>query len=82
MSNYTQDVKFSVTGKYGCGPKDEDDVYTIEEFLECVKDRAFIDYDGYGHPVKDKKSDLLIDIQPSSIHLIPEDATHIIWFNR
>ena len=82
MSNYTEDVKFSVTGKYGCGPSDEDDVYTVEEFLEFVRDNCFIDDDGYGHPVKDKKADDSIDIWPSRVDEIPEDATHIVWYNR
>ena len=28
---YTERVKFTVTGTYGCGPDNEDDVYTVEE---------------------------------------------------
>ena len=79
---YTRKVKFSSTNRYGCGPEDEDDVYTIEEFLNCVKCNAFIDYDGFGYPVKDGLADEGIQIYPSQIDKIPKDATHIIWFNR
>lgn len=82
MANYTDPVIFSSTGNYGCGPEGEDDVYTAEEFRLCVKGGGFIDYDGYGHPVKDKKADPSINIYPSKIKEIPADATHIVWFNR
>ena len=81
-ANYGTKVRFTKTGQYGCGSENEDDVYTIEEFKTYCKRRMFIDYDGFGHPVKDKKSDETIDIVPSRIEDIPEDATHIVWFNR
>lgn len=80
--SYTKEVKFTKTGQYGCGPKNEDDVYTIDEFKRFVEKSAFIDYDGWGYPVKNKKYDGDIQIQPSTINKIPNDATHIIWFNR
>jgi hypothetical protein len=80
--NYIEPVTFSTTGNYGCGPKNEDDVYTVEEFKEIVELGAFIDYDGYGHPVKNKLADISIIIKPSNLSLIPSDATHIIWYNR
>lgn len=79
---YTNPVKFTKTNRYGCGPDDEDDVYTIKQFLSHVKDRSFIDYDGIGHPVKNKKADVTIDIYPSKVDRIPKDATHIVWYNR
>jgi len=79
---YTREVKFSKTGQYGCGPDDEDDVYTVEEFKQYCESKAFIDYDGFGYPVKDRKADESIHIKPSTLEDIPEDATHIIWFNR
>lgn len=81
--SYKRPVKFTSTDNYGCGPEGEDDVYTVAEFMECVKSSAFIDYDGYGHPVKDGLSDPMIDIYPSQCpDCIPADATHIVWFNR
>lgn len=79
---YDFPVNFTSTGNYGSGPEDEDDVYTIEEFRGFVKDGAFIDYDGDGHPVKDKLADWRIYIKPSNLSNIPIDATHIVWFNR
>lgn len=82
IPNYTKPVKFSSTGNYGCGPNDEDDVYTITQFVELCKSGSFIDYDGIGHPVKDNKSDPTIDIYPSKIEKIPLDATHIVWYNK
>ena len=82
MLDYTREVKFSSTDNYGCGPDDEDDVYTIKEFIENCESGGFIDYDGFGYPVKDSKACTQIIIKPSRVAEIPEDATHIIWFNR
>lgn len=70
-----------------CEPLDEegngDDVMTLEDYLDCVKNGSFIDYDGYGHPVKDNKQDTQFDIFPSEgRNHIPLDATHIVWFNK
>lgn len=79
---YTLPVKFSQTNCYGSGPVDEDDVYTVAEFSEHVRNRSFIDYDGYGRPVKDNLADETVCIHPSTIERIPEDATHIVWYNR
>lgn len=79
---YTEEVKFSSTNNYGRTLDFEDDVYTVEEFIGCVKCGAFIDYDGFGYPVKDKLADTTIEIKPSKLYRIPEDATHIVWYNR
>lgn len=79
---YSKKVKFTATNRYGCGPDSEDDVYTVEEFREHVSCWAFVDYDGFGHPVKDGLSDPSILIKPSRVADIPPDATHIVWYNR
>ena len=80
---YTDPVKFTETNQYGCGPDNEDDVYTIEEFGEQVDDFGFIDSDGWGYPVKDKLADRTIIVKPSSyLADIPKDATHIVWYNK
>jgi hypothetical protein len=79
---YDKKVNFSVTGTYGCGPDDEDDVYTVDQFINLCESNMFIDYDGYGHPVKDGLCDRHITIYPSGLHNIPLDATHIVWYNR
>lgn len=80
---YTESVKFSVTGTYGNATHpDEDDVYTIEEFKDFCSSGAFIDYDGFGYPVRDKKCNPAVTIKPSRLDDIPEDATHIVWYNR
>lgn len=58
------------------------DVMTVEDFRESVRDGMFIDYDGFGHPVRDGKMDGSFMVRPSSVVSIPADATHIIWYNR
>ena len=79
---YTKPVKFTKTNQYGCGPSEESDVYTIEEFKRHCEGASFVDYDGFGYPVKDKMADSTILIKPSRFLEIPSDATHIVWFNR
>ena len=82
MSHYTSPVTFSSTNNYGCGPEHEDDVYTVEEFKDLCRSGAFVDYDGFGYPVKDSHADPRAWIQPSNLADIPKDATHIVWFSR
>lgn len=78
---YNHPVFFTETNKYGACTGD--DVYTVAEFLEHVENGSFIDYDGFGHPVKDRKADQSITIKPSSAKVnLPKDATHVIWYNR
>jgi len=67
---------------------DYGDLMTVEDFLEA----GFIDYDGHGQAVKDglvaeypvnRETGWPDWILPSQgIDAIPEDATHVIWFNR
>jgi hypothetical protein len=79
---YTKTVNFSSSDNYGSGPETEDDVYTIEEFKRFCKNGGFLDCDGFGHPVRDNKCDPDIFIKPSRLKEIPNNATHIIWYNR
>ena len=59
------------------------DVMTLKSFLSCVKSGGFIDYDGFGHYIKDG--------QETNIHIYPSDYHHksiryefdkIVWYNR
>lgn len=54
---------------------------TAKEWLEGVRDGSFIDYDGYGYPVKDGNQSNR-GISPSRAKEFPEEATHIAWANR
>lgn len=56
-------------------------VMTMEEFRESVRLGMFIDYDGSGYPAKDGKM-MRKYIRPSDLDQIPEDATHVVWFNK
>lgn len=57
------------------------DIMTVGEWLDACMDGLLINYDGHGHPARDgMMSDF--SIYPSIMHLVPKDATHIIWFNR
>ena len=84
--NYTDPVKFTSTNNYGCGPRNEDDVYTIEEWKDQVDTGGFVDYDGHGRLVKDGLADSVQFVKPShysaSDNFNTWDATHIVWMNR
>jgi hypothetical protein len=64
-------------------PPDEDaDIYTVEQFRRMCSGGSFIDYDGFGSPMKDGLVDESVTIKPSRLENIPADATHIDWYNR
>lgn len=68
-------------GSYTSEVPEYGSLMTVEEWLDDVKRNLFIDYDGFGHAVKDGKCDSRA-IYPSEAAEVPEDATHIVWFNR
>lgn len=59
------------------------DRMTLKDFIECVKDGGFIDYDGSGNYVIDNKM-TDITIYPSDVKhkAIRTEFTEIIWFNK
>lgn len=59
------------------------DVMSLDEFISCCESGGFIDYDGYGHYIKDgKETDIYI--YPSDIihGVFRDDFTQIVWYNR
>lgn len=57
------------------------DLMDVEAFRNACKTGMYTDYDGHGCPVRDN---LMADeeIKPSQVATIPNDATHVMWFNR
>lgn len=55
----------------------DDDIYTVEEWTQAVKDGCFCNYDGSGYWVKDglKSGDEVFSTPPL-------DATHVVWYNK
>jgi len=70
------------TGNYNQPVDNIGHVMEVEDFISCCKMKGFIDYDGFGYPIKNNMADEDITIFPSKRYLIPKDATHIIWYNR
>jgi hypothetical protein len=68
--------------RYNKALPDYGDLMSVEKFKEYCRDGCFIDYDGHGYPVKDNKMTYDIIIKPSKLKDIPNDTTHIMWFNR
>jgi hypothetical protein len=61
------------------------DIMTREEWLDGVQCWFFTDYDGCGNPAKMVDGVLKMagpTVRPSTAHLLPEDATHIVWYNK
>lgn len=57
------------------------DLMTTLEFKHFATYGA-TDYDGFGYPVRDGMEDTSIRIYPSELKKIPNDATHISWYNK
>ena len=70
------------TTNYTNKPSEYGDVMTVADWVESCVDGFFIDYDGYGAPMKGKLVAKNCIVWPSIRHLIPKDATHIEWYNR
>ena len=67
--------------EYNVAPYDFGDLMTVDDFRTNVATGLFIDYDGSGHPMKGGMMSRQA-IYPSRVNEIPEDATHILWFNK
>ena len=74
-------INVSKKAKYN-NKLDEGYLMKIDEWIDNCKCGAFIDYDGFGHPVKENKMDGSLIVIPSEYELVPKDATHIMWYNR
>lgn len=70
-----------LSGVYDQDVPEYGDLMTREEWLNAVETGFFIDYDGMGSPVKDGKM-MSGWVFPSQADMLPEDATHVVWFNK
>lgn len=70
MTEYTEKIP-----EYG-------DVFTVEEFLQMVDMDCLIDYDGSGNPAKNGKMSKEYVYPSRARELLPEDATHVVWYNK
>ena len=68
--------------EYDAEPRGHSIIMTIDDFKDKVENMVFCDYDGLGYPMKDGKMCNSIIIRPSRLFEIPDDATHIAWYNR
>lgn len=66
---------------------EDDDVMTVEEFIESVESGFFTDYDGIGYLGTKDSYCLSNGILPSQVEkhkeqMLKGPLTHVIWFNR
>ncbi len=57
---------------------EDDDLFTLAEWAEAVKDGSFNEYDGFGNYVKDGMAAWGTDVFGND----PQDATHVVWYNK
>jgi hypothetical protein len=61
------------------------DLFTLEEWIDCVKGGGFIDYDGSGN-YSDGKRESNKNVIPSDVSggflLKNKEFTHVVWYNR
>lgn len=69
--------------------KDDDCMIPIEEFIDAVKCRGFIDYDGFGYLANKHAKDQAELVIPSEVatngYKIDTQGgffTHVVWYNR
>jgi len=66
-----------------CPEADMKQTMTVQSFLDNVRLAAYTDDDGFGHPATDGVENTSVRIYPSEMGRdIPEDATHIFWYNK
>lgn len=61
------------------------ELMTKEDWIACCDCGGYVDYDGIGYLVKvvdDEARMSNTPIFPSIRNQIPEDCTHVAWFNR
>lgn len=61
-----------------------DDVFTLEEFIDCVNSGLFVDCDGSGYYALLPNYYYDKPARPSKIHKgeIDYNYTHVVWFNK
>jgi hypothetical protein len=77
-------LEYRLTKPYKLEPvPDYGDVMSLIDFIDCVKEGGFIDYDGYGrYIINNYMTD--IEIYPTDVknNYLRKEFDTIIWFNR
>jgi hypothetical protein len=71
-----------MAAKYDKTPYNYGILIPVSQFISESREGVYTDHDGFGHPVKNELMDSNIRILPSDLHLVPRDATHILWFKK
>lgn len=61
---------------------DSGELLDVDEFVGMCITGHLIDYDGFGHLVFDDEIEDKKEVSPSDYDSIPEDVTHVLWYNR
>lgn len=79
---YVRELKKQLTPVF-CDISEAGDYMTIQEFIDAVKDKAFVDSDGFGYYC-DGRLESNITVYPSYVEDGDWDKrfTHVTWFNK
>jgi len=66
---------------------DEGDLMTVAEFVDCVRQGVFIDYDGHGRyatatQVSRDQADVIYPSELVRLKTRPSWCTHVMWYNK
>jgi hypothetical protein len=82
MMCYPLDFSEVAVGRYTDNLHSFGEVIGIRRFKIRVKEGEFTDNDGHGRPLRNGKMDSECLVLASQLDAIPEDATHIQWYNK
>jgi len=82
MMCYPLETDKPAIGRYNDAPHGFGEIISVRRFRKRVKDGDFTDNDGHGRPMFHKKLDSGCLVLASKLDAIPEDATHIQWYNK
>ena len=57
-------------------------VMTREDWLERIQSHSFTDYDGFAHASDGKHINKDRVYRPSEASELPDNASHVVWYNR
>lgn len=79
--------KFLISMEFEEAP-DYADVFTMEEFIEAVRGRGIMNYDGIGYLAKVDgagkvwESEIEVDCYVGWLERQPKEFTHVCWYNK
>jgi len=82
MMCYPLDTTKPANGRYTDEPQSFGETMLVRRFRKRIQDGDFTDDDGHARPMCNGKLDSECLVLASKLDAIPEDATHVQWYNK